>query len=163
MAQGSVIRSLVVTAACFSGLLAGTSAFAAEPGLPGWMAGRWCGGSGGTSIEEVWLPPAGGYLIGMSRTVAAQRPREEFEFLRVAMRDGVPTYLAQPQGGPVVAFKQTQAGEQSVRFENPAHDFPTRVEYRRTTGGLHAEIAGPGKDGRERVIGFDYTRCAEER
>jgi hypothetical protein len=163
MAQGSVIRSIVVTVACCSGWLAGSSAYAAEPSLPAWMAGRWCGGSGGTTIEEVWLPPAGGYLIGMSRTVVPQRPREEFEFLRVAVRDGVPTYLAQPQGGPVVAFKQTQAGEQSVRFENPAHDFPTRVEYRRTTSGLHAEIAGPGKDGRERVIGFDYTRCAEER
>jgi hypothetical protein len=156
-------RSFAMVVACCGGLAAGAPALAAEPGLPGWMAGRWCSGSGGTSIEEVWLPPAGGYLIGMSRTVSTQRPREEFEFLRVAMRDGVPTYLAQPQGGPVVAFKQTQTGEQSVRFENPAHDFPTRVEYRRTAGGLHAEIAGPGKDGRERVIGFDYTRCAEER
>jgi hypothetical protein len=156
-------RAFVAKVVCCGGLMAVSSAGAAELGLPGWMAGRWCGGSGGTSIEEVWLPPAGGYMIGLSRTVAVQQRREEFEFLRVAMRDGVPTYLAQPQGGPVVAFRQTQAGEQSVRFENPMHDFPTRVEYRRAAGGLHAEIAGPGKDGRERVIGFDYTRCADER
>ena len=164
MAQGSLsTSSFVAIVACGGGLMSGASADAAESGLPGWMAGRWCGGSAGTSIEEVWLPPAGGYMIGMSRTVSTQQRREEFEFLRVAMRDGVATYLAQPQGGPVVAFRQTQAGEQSMRFENPAHDFPTRVEYRRTAGGLHAEIAGPGKDGRERVIGFDYTRCTEER
>lgn len=131
--------------------------------LPGWMAGRWCGGTGGTAIEEVWLSPAGGYMIGMGRTVVANRPHEEFEFLRVTWQDGVPTYLAQPQGGPVVAFKQSRAGDQWVRFENPAHDFPTRVEYRLTPTGLHAEIAGPGKDGRERVIGFDFQPCAQGR
>lgn len=163
MEQRLLTRSFVAKWACCGGLMAVLCADAAEPGLPSWMAGRWCGGSGGTSIEEVWLPPSGGYMIGLSRTVVAQQRREEFEFLRVAIREGVPTYLAQPQGGPVVAFRQTQAGEQSMRFENPAHDFPTRVEYRRTAGGLHAEIAGPGKDGRERVIGFDYARCAEER
>ena len=139
--------------------VASTAATAAGE-LPAWMAGRWCSDADAQRIEEVWLAPAGGLMIGMGRTMAPNR-RTEFEFLRVELRDGVPTYLAQPQGAPPVAFKLTQSTDSSVRFENPQHDFPQRIEYRRTGGALHAEIAGP-RQGRERVIAFDYTLCAAE-
>jgi hypothetical protein len=100
-------------------------------------------------------------MLGMGRTVSAsgQRPAQ-FEFLRVELRDGVPTYLAQPQGVPAVAFRLIQSGDSSVRFENPAHDFPQRIEYRRNGSALRAEIAGP-RGGQERVIGFDYRPCAD--
>ena len=54
----------------------------------------------------------------------------------------------------------TASGDDWARFENPAHDFPKRVEYRRTPDGLHAEIAGPGKGGKELVIPFDYYPAA---
>ena len=73
------------------------------------------------------------------------------------------TYLAQPQGRPATAFKQTQAGEMSARFENPGHDFPKRVEYQRRGQSLHAEIAGPGKEGKELVVAFDFVRCPVDR
>ena len=48
------------------------------------------------------------------------------------------------------------ATDSSVSFTNPAHDFPTRVGYRREgASGLLAEIAGPGNGG-ERIIQFPY-------
>lgn len=31
-----------------------------------WMAGNWCAESSGTSVEEVWLPPRGGVLVGLT-------------------------------------------------------------------------------------------------
>ena len=139
--------------------LASATARAADAALPAWMAGSWCADANARRIEEVWLAPAGALMIGMSRTVAANRRTPEFEFLRIELRDGVPTYLAQPQGAPPVAFKLTQSTDSSARFENPQHDFPQRIEYRRTGDGLHAEIAGP-RQGKERVIAFDYKLCA---
>jgi hypothetical protein len=129
------------------------------PSLPAWMAGAWCSPPGGPRIEEVWLAPGGGIMLGMSRTVTANQRRPEFEFLRIEMSVDVPTYVAQPQGGPATSFRQTAASDTHIRFENPEHDFPKRVEYRRTGSTLHAEIAGPGRDGKERVIGFDYVAC----
>ena len=101
-------------------------------------------------------------MLGMSRSVSPPGGRStQFEFLRVELRDGVPTYVAQPQGAPPVAFKLTQSSASSARFENPTHDFPQRIEYRRSGPAMRAEIAGP-RGGTERVISFDYTLCAGE-
>ena len=71
-------------AALFVVVLAMTSsAGATEPALPGWLAGTWCSNAKGQRIEEVWLAPAGGLMLGMSRTVAANSSGLQFEFLRV--------------------------------------------------------------------------------
>lgn len=123
-----------------------------------WLAGHWCGGSGDEQIEEFWMSPHGDVQLGVSRTLKADRTTG-FEFMRIALVDSVPTYIAQVGGDKPVSFKRSAGGENWVRFENPAHDFPTRVEYRRNGDALHAHIAGPGKDGKEVVIPFDYTRC----
>ena len=151
-----------ITGLLFTTLAAASPGAAAGDALPAWMAGSWCSNANAQRIEEVWLEPAAGLMLGMSRTVAANQKPPQFEFLRVELRDGVPTYLEQPQGRPAVAFKLTQAGDSSARFENPAHDFPQRIEYRRNGNALHAEIAGPRQGGKELVIGFDYEVCASE-
>jgi hypothetical protein len=159
-----MVRPLNPIASLLVALLggAGNVAAAADAALPAWMTGTWCSNANAQRIEEVWLAPAGGLMLGMSRTVAANHKRLQFEFLRVELRDGVPTYLAQPQGAAAVAFKLTQSSDSSARFENTAHDFPQRIEYRRIGNALHAEIAGPRRGGNEVVIGFDYEPCASE-
>lgn len=125
-----------------------------------WLSGRWCGGAGSERVEEIWLEPNGEHLLGVSRTTKDGQ-LASFEFLRIGPGDRVPTYFAQPGGRPPTAFAHTDGGDAWVRFENPAHDFPQRIEYRRDGDRLRAEIAGPGDDGKELVIGFDYTRCGE--
>ncbi len=123
-----------------------------------WISGRWCSAPGNERTEELWLPPRGSTLLGMSRTLTATET-VGFEYLRIVKNDGMLHYLAQPGGRPPTSFKETARGEQWIRFENPDHDFPRRIEYRRDGDTLHAEIAGPGEDGRETVIPFDYQRC----
>ena len=123
-----------------------------------WLAGHWCLRQGNVLIEEQWLAPRGGLMLGMGRTVKDGQATA-FEYTRIEFREGVPHYIAQPGGAAPTAFKLTAVGGDWARFENPAHDFPTRVEYRKTATGLHAEIAGPGKEGRELVIPFDYEAC----
>jgi Domain of unknown function (DUF6265) len=123
-----------------------------------WIAGHWCMDKGTEHIEEQWLPARGGLLLGMGRTVTAGRARS-FEFLRIETHSGKPVLIAQPGGVPPTLFALTASGQGWARFENPQHDFPKRVEYRRTAQGLHAEIAGPGEGGQETVIPFDYQSC----
>lgn len=123
-----------------------------------WIQGDWCGGDDNERIEEHWLSTHGGLRLGLGRTLKGSRT-SSFEFLRIDVVDGVATYIAQPQGAPPTAFKRTAGGKDWVRFENPQHDFPKRVEYRRSGNALHAEIAGPGEVGKEIVIPFAYTAC----
>jgi hypothetical protein len=123
-----------------------------------WLEGHWCLTREGETVEEQWLKPSGGLVLGMGRTVKNGEAKG-FEYTRIEYRDGVPQFIAQVNGAPPVAFKLTAIGAGWARFENPAHDFPKRVEYRRTGAGLHAEIAGPGEGGREKRIPFDYLPC----
>jgi ketosteroid isomerase-like protein len=123
-----------------------------------WMAGHWCTDSGGNSVEEVWLPPRGGVLVGLGRTHTTDRT-VGFEFLRIATVEGVQNYIAQPGGRPATHFARTAGGEDWVRFENPEHDFPRRIEYRRDRDRLYAEVAGPGNNGVEAVIRLDFGAC----
>ena len=141
-------------------LLAGASD-AGTPAAPrfDWLAGHWCSRGGGELIEEFWLPPEGDVALGVSRTIQDGRTTS-FEFMRIQSEQGVVQYVALLAGQPPTAFRLTASGADWARFENPQHDFPTRIEYRRTAAGLHAEIAGPGTDGKERVIPFEYRLCA---
>jgi hypothetical protein len=125
-----------------------------------WMSGHWCSESGGQLLEEFWLPAEGELALGVGRTVKAGKTTT-FEFMRIETRDGVTSYIALHDGQPPVAFRMTASGQHWARFENPQHDFPRRVEYRRTSSGMHAEIAGPGKGGKEMVISFEYRRCVD--
>lgn len=95
-----------------------------------WLAGCWVAGSGGTRTEEVWMAPAGGLMVGMSRTLRDGGARG-WEHLLLARRDGVLTYTALPSGQALTHFPLALAEPERLRFENPDHDFPRAVEYRR--------------------------------
>ena len=123
-----------------------------------WLAGQWCSKDPASQVDEVWLPRAGGVLLGMSRTVRGDR-LESFEFMRIVINGDVATFHVQPNGVPPTVFTQAARGDSWIRFENSAHDFPNRIEYRRVGEELHAYIAGPGRDGKEMKISFDYRRC----
>jgi hypothetical protein len=133
----------------------------ASPGAPvtqpdmSWLAGDWCQEKGASVIEEHWLPARGGVMLSVGRTLVAGQLRT-FEFLRIDQRGNATVFIAQPDGDPPTTYALAGSGPGWARFENPAHDFPKTVEYRRTPTGLHAEIGGPGKDDRDRVIPFDY-------
>lgn len=145
-------------AAAVAALLVTGAAGADPASAPDWIGGHWCMERGEEIIEELWLPPHGGVAIGIGRRHSKDRTTA-FEYLRIVDVDGVLTYIAQPGGQPPTAFRMTAAGAQWIRFENPGHDFPQRIEYRRDGDTLLAETAGPGADGEERVLSFDYRRC----
>jgi hypothetical protein len=131
---------------------------APEIGRLSWLAGCWNQVRPDGLIEEQWMKPLGGSMLGMSRTVAGGRTRE-FEFIRIMTLNGVLAYIARPSGQDEAAFPLKTLEDGLVVFENPGHDFPQRVIYRRHAGGsITARIEGT-IDGAARGRDFPYTRC----
>lgn len=123
---------------------------AAGPATPNdlsWMHGDWVAVSGERWTEEHWSRPRAGEMIGYSRSGRGNMIRE-FEFLRIAVgADGTLAYHAQPKGRPPIRFGLISSDAREAVFENPAHDYPTRIHYRRDGKSLVATISGP--DGRK--------------
>jgi len=123
-----------------------------------WMAGCWTRTLPDGVNEEHWMKPSGGSMLGMSRTVQGSRTTE-FEFIRIADVDGALAYIARPSGQTEASFRVKTLTDHEVVFENPAHDFPQRVIYRRTDdGSVTARIEGT-IDGKPRARDFPFTRC----
>jgi hypothetical protein len=118
-------------------------ALAASPDLStlGWMAGSWVGKDGAAEMEEVWLAPRAGSMVGLHRDTAGGKTLS-YEFLRIeAAAEGI-TYWASPRGKPATPFKLVENGGERVVFENPDHDFPRRILYWKCGGDLCARTEG---------------------
>jgi Domain of unknown function (DUF6265) len=121
----------------------------------GWIAGDWQTAAGGRAVsEEHWIRAAGGSMMGLSRTLAGDRI-VSYEFLRIEERGEAIYYVASPQGKcPPTDFKLTRLSGQEAIFENPEHDFPKRIIYRRNSdGGLTAIVDG-GEGTRSQTFAF---------
>ena len=114
----------------------------------------------GAIVEEQWMAPRGGTMIGMGRTVRGGR-MTEYELVVLKEQDGRLAYEAHSSGQPSAVFLSHEITDSSVVFENAEHDFPQRVGYRRSGSGLSAWIEGTMK-GQMRHIDFVYQRvpCA---
>ena len=124
-----------------------------------WLAGCWEMRNGDRLTEEQWMAPRGGVMLGMSRTTRAQT-LVEFEQVRIETRGTDLYYVASPARQATAEFKATAASSQQVTFENPAHDFPTKVAYRLQGGdSLIASIEGQ-RGGRIRTIEYPYRRAS---
>jgi hypothetical protein len=109
-----------------------------------WMSGDWIEEKDGRWTEERWSRPRGGVMLGTSLSGRGAAVGD-YEFIRLAPGpDGTPTYFASPRGAPAVAFRLTSASAGEAVFENPRHDYPTRIAYRRRGDTLTATISGPG-------------------
>lgn len=145
-------------------LLAAFAGAAAAQGLEqlAWLAGCWAADGGEPGSGEHWMAPAGGTMLGMSRTVRRGRTVEH-EFVQIrAGADGVLVYIAQPSNQRETSFTLKSQTAHEVVFENPAHDFPQRVIYRLLPEGrLAARIEGL-RQGSLRGVDFPMRRAACE-
>ncbi|MCU0304227.1 MAG: DUF6265 family protein [Thermoanaerobaculales bacterium] len=138
------LRVLLVLslAATISGWAGSTEPPTAAIADLGWIAGHWRLERGATIVEEGWLGPAGGTMLGVNRTVSGDRTTG-FELLRIEERDGALVLLASPDGRcPATEFTLAELADRRAVFANPEHDFPQTIVYRREGSTLHAEIAG---------------------
>ena len=95
-------------------------------------------------------------MMGVSRTVAGTRTTE-WEFLMIREGSGGLEYVAKPSGQAEATFTASRASAGEVIFENPAHDFPKKIHYKRDGDALTAAIEGP-MNGQSRRIEFAYKK-----
>ncbi len=153
------ISALVLSGAAPAALAAQT------PSLPAWLAGCWQHRSGNRESLEMWMPPAAGLMLGASRTIVGGAVRE-YEQLLIRMENGKLIFTATPSGQQTASFTSTSLTDTSFVVENPQHDFPQRIIYRRRgADSLIARIEGPGGGGSGTATrGIDFpmlrTGCA---
>ena len=125
----------------------------------GWMSGCWMQVRSNGRVDEQWLAPGGGMMLGMSRTLKDGKVRE-YEFLRIAPGpDGRLAFIAKPSGQAEASFPLKEVTDDLVVFEDPTHDFPQRILYKRVDATtLIARIEG-NIGGLARSVDYPYTRC----
>ena len=149
-------------------LLAGTtmaSSFPASEGSPveraRWLAGCWELQRGSRTGFEMWMPPAGGIMMGASRTVSGGKV-VEWERLQLSEQEGKLVYTSLPSGQTEASFTSTVLTDSSFTVENLQHDFPQRISYRRHgADSLIARIEGP-QGSSTRGIDFPMRRISCE-
>jgi len=123
-----------------------------------WIAGCWDMTRNGRHIVEQWLPPEGGTMMGMARTVTAGRT-SEWEFVIIRSGAAGLEYVAKPSGQPEGTFTAARASATEVVFENAAHDFPQRIIYKRDGDALLAAVEGT-MNGQSRRIEYPYAKAS---
>ena len=122
-----------------------------------WLTGCLEMRRGNRVVEEQRMPERAGTMVGMGRSVGL-RGLDDYE-LTVIQEDGSRLlYVAHPRRQPVATFVASVASTDSVVFENPAHDFPQRVGYRRVgADSVLAWIDGTS-NGKKQRAEFPYRR-----
>src|SRR5688572_9600488 len=99
-----------------------------------WLQGCWELRAGERVVEERWMPPRAGSMLGVGRTTRGGKLTEH-EYIVLTERDGRLAYEAHPSGQPTTTFLSQPLAQGRVVFEDPAHDFPQRVGYERKGAG----------------------------
>ena len=122
------------------------------------MAGCWRGPSGGAVVEEHYTPPAANLMLGVSRYTKAGGVIS-YEFNTIAWGDSAWCSPRGPRAG-AGRFRLLGSPRAGAVWENPAHDFPTGIAYRRVPGdtlvgadrGARAGMARRSRSGGWRVL-----------
>jgi hypothetical protein len=123
-----------------------------------WLQGCWQIAGPDRIIEEQWMAPRAGTMLGMSRAVRGDKVAA-YETMMIRESGGNLTFEAHPSGQPAATFASISIEDSQVVFENAAHDFPQQIGYRFKNGSLLAWIAG-SVSGKPRRVEFPYVRAA---
>jgi hypothetical protein len=104
------------------------------------MAGCWNGDAGrGRVIREQWTTPTTNVILGTTRVIAGDRA-VSWEFTLIEADSTGITMTPHPRGQEPAPFRMVRLAGDTAVFENPAHDFPQRIIYRRVVDTLVARI-----------------------
>jgi hypothetical protein len=124
-----------------------------------WLVGTWKINTGNGYVVERWKQTNDSTLSGISTFVKVPGDSVTQETIELSLRKGewsyIPTVANQNNRLPV-KFNVVFVGRAEFISENPGHDFPQRIAYRRIKNALHASIEGK-RNGKYSKQNFDFT------
>lgn len=123
-----------------------------------WLIGTWKSTDKEKVGYEVWRADSSACFVGEEYTMKGSE-KTWSEKLRIEATDSGLFYVADVahNAGPV-QFKMTSQDSNMTVFENPEHDFPTRIIYKKVgVDSLHARIEGLRK-GKTTGVDFMFSR-----
>ncbi|MFY7839354.1 MAG: DUF6265 family protein [Lacibacter sp.] len=124
-----------------------------------WMVGSWKINTGSGSIIEEWQITNDSTLNGKSYFIKNATDTIPQETIELAYRNGnwyyIPTVKNQNNGQPVSFTLIFLRGTEFIS-QNPEHDFPQRIAYRRIGNQLFASIEGK-RNGKYSKQNFDFS------
>lgn len=109
--------------------------------MPAFLAGCWEQRTEAKWTEECWTDARGDLMIGSGRTGMDGRIAH-WEWMRIERGDdGKLVFFGAPQGASPVDFAAVEADLHSITFVNRSHDYPQRIRYAATEGGIVAEVS----------------------
>lgn len=126
-----------------------------------WLGGCWESKQPSLHSQEQWMPPSGGIMIGMGRTVKNGK-LVSVEFMELRQDGPNLVFTAHPSGQKTARFKVTSASATEAIFENPDHDFPQKIEYRLTKPDVLVATVSGNLNGKNRVEQFQFSRVSCE-
>lgn len=166
----AAVAVLAALAVSFAGSAARAADAAPSPPLTvaqlDWLTGTWSGEKEGDRIEETWLPPAAGAMIGAFRWLRGESV-VVYELLALEpagdsvvllLRHYEPGLVAREGEAEALRFRLVEARDGYVLFDlgDPAR--PTRVGYRRDDDGSLVSVLERTRDGETTVEEFVYRR-----
>jgi hypothetical protein len=125
-----------------------------------WMVGSWAGTDDGVEMEEHWIAPKAGLMLGVHRDVFPSG-RAFFEFLRIEAGDDGVIYWASPRGRQATPFRLIESAPGRVAFENPEHDWPQRILYWLEDKDTLAARAEGEQGGKSRAAEWRWSRASQ--
>jgi hypothetical protein len=126
-----------------------------------WLAGCWTGSVNERDFREMWLPPAGGTLIGAGRQVS-RGEIQDYEFLRIEARGSDVVFTQFSGDRKEVSFRlastTTDEDDTIFTFANTASGFPARLLYTRGSKGWLYETIEGSLNGAERRVIYPFRR-----
>ncbi len=142
----------------FSFLLISALANAQKATQFSWLVGTWKMNAGSGHVIEQWKQLNDSTFGGKSLFVKASGDSMLQETIELSFRKGEwsynPTVVDQNNRQPV-KFQIIFIGKGEFICENPVHDFPQRIAYRRIKNSLFASIEGT-RNGKYSKVNFDF-------
>lgn len=139
--------AVALLASC--GKTAVTSKQAGEMAKAEWLLGTWGLKTPKGELTEKWAKANDTVMLGKSHFVVGGKDTVFQESIRLEQTNGKLAYVVTvpgQNGEKPVRFGMTSSTENQLVFENPQHDFPTKIVYNKFgNDSLVAEISGMKK------------------
>jgi hypothetical protein len=134
--------------------------FCQENKLPEWIFGNWINSKSTPPIIESWKKLNEFHYFGVSYSVINGDSVVHEKMAIINRNDSIffTTLVLNQNQGRKIEFLMTNQNLNSITFENKKHDFPTKIEYKKTNNDSIVGIISGIKKGSLKQIAFPMKK-----